>query len=76
MGFASSNILTLAHLTKRRQNVTVVGELAELLRIQIARYRNDFSDQRGGRRGRHRPSEFAPPAAITHRRPCPGRRAN
>src|SRR5271156_6408883 len=49
-----------------------VGELAELLLVQIARHRNDFSNQRGGRRGRHPPSAFAPPAAITPRRPCPG----
>ena len=52
-----------------------VGELAELLLVQIARHGNDFSNQRGGRRGRHPPSAFAPPAAITHRRPCPGGRA-
>src|SRR3984885_3114202 len=51
------------------------GELAELLLIQIARHRNDFSNQRGGPRGRPPPSAFAPPAAITHRRPCPGGRA-
>src|SRR5258708_12175353 len=41
-----------------------VGELAELLLVQIARHRNDFSNQRADRPGRHPPSAFAPPPPI------------
>jgi hypothetical protein len=48
-----------------------IGELAEVLLIQIARHRNGFSNQRGGRRGHHAPSAFAPSAPVPHRRACP-----
>ncbi len=52
-GFASSKILTFANITKLGKWRLAVGELAELLLVQIARHRNDFSHQRGGPRGRH-----------------------
>jgi Protein of unknown function (DUF732) len=40
-----------------------------------SRGHNDFPSQRGARRGRHAPSAFAPPAAISRGRLCPGGRA-